>query len=129
MKAILLTVALWSTTACAQHAPVTRTEFAEFFAYIARGYTNTDVLTTFAKDQEPVTRDEVAGVMLALARAVGKAADGQGSALRQLAAAGILLPTSTLVTHPGSNFRPQDLVLAVANFTEGMAKADHKEQP
>lgn len=113
---------LMGGAAFAQQAPVSRQEFAQLFEPIAVGYTATKVVpASYAADRSSVLRAEVADMMLAVAVAFGKNVGNAGTALERLRLAGILAPDSSMLTEPGLAFRPQDLVRALAEFSDGMA--------
>ncbi|MEO7453706.1 MAG: hypothetical protein ABIV13_02965 [Fimbriimonadales bacterium] len=125
MRPTFLALLLVSASAWCQRAPVTRSEFAELFTAVARGYVSAglDVLPQgFQKDAAPVSRDEVSNSMLLVAIGSGRLALTSESALDALKAAKLMPADHAFFTDPGANYRPSDLVAALIAFSEGIAE-------
>ena len=115
---------LMSSGAFGQQAPVTRAEFAELFAAVAKGYSQSTfnpLPLGFAKDGAPVTRIEIAAALLIVAIGGAKPIDIKGDPLTLLKSARILPETAPLFKNPGNHFRANDLVAVLIGFSEGMA--------
>ena len=105
----------------AQQMPVTRAEFKEVFSSIARGYGQADLnLESIPADSLPIKRKDVALACLSLAKAVGKSIATTADPLQDLINAKLFSADASSVKNPGSHFRPQDLVIFLITFTDGM---------
>ena len=129
MRFSLLIALLCTSSALCQEAPVTRAEFAELFSAVARGYVGADPVllpADFRRDGQPVTRTEVARAMLFIAIGRGKSVKIDGDALVAFRGARIIPETALFFTNPGNHFRPNDMVVALITYAEGMA---NRNQP
>jgi hypothetical protein len=101
--------------------PVTRAEFKEVFSSIARGYGHADLnLESTPADSLPINRRDVALACLSLAKAVGKGIATTVDPLQDLINAKLFSADASSVKNPGAHFRPQDLVIFLITFTDGM---------
>jgi hypothetical protein len=113
-----------AASAWCQQAPVTRAEFAELFAAVARGYLASEdhaLPDGFKKDDAPVKREEVAQAMVLVAVGKGKVGASDGSAIETLKLAKVMESHPDFFSYPGENFRPADLIAALVAFSDGIS--------
>lgn len=125
MKPLLAAfVALLSCSASAQQAPVTRAEFATLFLPVAASFDIPEAqrksLISFPLDEKAISKSEVALVLIAAAKFLGKEIVANSDPIARLRNAKFMPDNAAIFTDPGDHFRPADVVKALVAFVEGI---------
>jgi hypothetical protein len=108
----------------AQQAPVTRSEFASFFLPIAASFDIPEAqrknLISFPLDDRAIGKPELAMVLIATAKSLGKDVGGNSDPLVRLKNSKLLPDNAAIFVDPGNHFRPTDVVKALIAFVDGM---------